>query len=59
MKRPVALALLFGLLASIGFLCAQEFRGTFSGRVVDEQGAVVAKAKVMATEMQTETGRKL
>jgi hypothetical protein len=36
-------------------LSAQEFRGTFSGRVTDAQGAVIAKAKVVATETRTGT----
>src|SRR5689334_22995784 len=35
---------------------AQEFRGSLSGKVVDQQQAVVPGAKVMATE--TETGAK-
>src|SRR5215469_287567 len=32
---------------------AQEFRGTFSGTVTDAQGAAVAKAKIVATEIHT------
>ena len=35
---------------------AQEFRGSVSGRVLDQQQAVVPNAKIMATE--TETGAK-
>lgn len=34
-------------------LFGQEFRGTFSGRVTDAQGAVVVKARVTATEKAT------
>src|SRR5277367_1349723 len=34
-------------------LTAQEYRGTFSGIVTDPQGAVVPKAKVIATETRT------
>jgi len=36
-----------------GFLPAQEFRATMSGVVVDAQGAVVAEAKIAATQTQT------
>ena len=38
---------------AIASLHAQEFRGTFSGSVTDQQGAAIAKAKVVATEVQT------
>jgi hypothetical protein len=34
---------------------AQDVRGTFSGTVTDQQGAAVAKAKIIATETQTGT----
>jgi hypothetical protein len=40
-------------LAAAAFLCAQEFRGTFSGTVTDATGASVPKAKVTATEVHT------
>jgi len=39
------------LLASIGW--SQEFRGTLSGRVVDQQQAVVSNVRVTATEKNT------
>lgn len=41
------------LLATATSLCAQEFRGTFSGTVTDATGAAVPKAKIIATEVQT------
>ena len=37
-------------------LCAQEFRGTFSGVVTDAQGSAMPKVKITAT--QTQTGNK-
>jgi len=40
----------------VGTLAAQEFRGTFSGRVTDAQGAAMPKVKV--TAIQKETGNK-
>ena len=45
----------FLLLATATFLCAQEFRGTFSGSVTDTTGAGIPKAKVIATEVHTGT----
>lgn len=33
---------------------AQEFRATISGRVIDSQGAVIAGAKILATQIGTE-----
>jgi hypothetical protein len=44
------------LLATATLLCAQEFRGTFSGTVSDATGSAIPKAKVTATE--TRTGQK-
>ncbi len=35
------------------FLCAQEYRGTFSGTVTDATGAAIANAKITATETRT------
>ncbi len=43
------------LLATAAVLCAQEFRGTFSGTVTDPSGAAIAKAAVTATETRTGT----
>lgn len=48
----------FGMLAAfsgilLSTLCAQEYRGTFSGSVTDSQGAVVPKAAIVATETRT------
>ena len=34
-------------------LCAQEYRGTFSGSVTDAQGAAIAKARIVVTEKRT------
>src|SRR6266481_3198039 len=34
-------------------LFGQEFRGAFSGAVTDAQGAAIAKAKIVATEIHT------
>ena len=45
--------IVFLILASTAILHAQEFRGTFSGSVTDEQGAAIPKAKVIATETRT------
>lgn len=44
----VALAALFATLA-----VAQEFRGTFSGSVLDPQGGAVPRARIVATEVRT------
>src|SRR3954462_13206941 len=46
---------IFALLAacSAGVLCAQEYRGTFTGSVTDQQGAAIPKAKIVATETRT------
>src|SRR5260370_35819604 len=47
-------ALFAALVALIpGLLSAQEFRATLSGSITDRQGAAIAKARVIATEMQT------
>jgi hypothetical protein len=40
-------------LLAITPLSAQEFRGAFSGSVTDQQGAAIAKAKIVATETRT------
>jgi hypothetical protein len=53
MRTSVLVSL--ALCATAG-LSGQEFRGTFSGSVVDQQGAVIPKAKIVATE--TRTGNK-
>jgi hypothetical protein len=42
------------LLAPLALL-AQEFRGTISGSVTDEQGAAIASVKILATEVRTGT----
>jgi hypothetical protein len=47
--------LLIPLLAIATFLSAQEYRGTFSGAVTDAQGSAVPKAKINATETNTNT----
>ena len=47
---------LFTLLAMTAVLCAQEYRGSFSGTVSDQTGAAIPKAKVVATA--TATGAK-
>jgi hypothetical protein len=44
--------LLMAALAPV-ILCAQEFRGTISGSVVDPQNALIPNAKVEATETRT------
>src|ERR1044071_4962737 len=51
------MVLRFVVAASIlcGTLFAQEFRGTFSGIITDEQGRAVARAKVVATATGTGT----
>lgn len=46
----------FSLLAMAAGICAQEFRGTLTGRVTDPSGAGVPNAKVAVT--QTETNAK-
>jgi hypothetical protein len=38
-----------------GVVFAQEYRGTFSGSVTDDQGAAVPKATIIATETRTGT----
>ena len=48
--RALSVVLLFCAL-----LCAQEFRGTFSGNVTDAQGAAVAKVTIAVTETRTGT----
>ncbi len=40
-------------LLALSALFAQEFRGTFSGLVTDQQGAAIAKAKITAIEKAT------
>jgi hypothetical protein len=56
--RAVASALC-GLIVLCSILaapaCAQEFRGTLSGKVTDTTGAVIPKAKVSVTEINTGT----
>src|SRR5882724_4884175 len=56
MPRRIAFLMMFMLpcLAVPGL--AQEFRGSLSGRVIDQQQAVIPNAKISATE--TETGAK-
>ena len=55
MLRRIAPVLAASLvLAATGY--AQEFRGSLSGRVIDQQQAVVPNAKIVVTE--TETGAK-
>ena len=48
---------IFGLAALLATatLSAQEFRGTFSGSVLDAQGAAVANVKIVATETRMGT----
>jgi hypothetical protein len=46
--------LLASLLAFSSISLAQEFRATISGRVSDSQGATVAGAKILATQVGTE-----
>lgn len=43
----------FVLILNLGALCAQTFLGSFTGRVLDPTGAVVANAKVAATNAET------
>src|SRR5438874_242622 len=52
MKFPLLATL---SLLSAAALFAQEFRGTFSGGVSDQQGAAVPKAKITVTETRTGT----
>jgi hypothetical protein len=55
MQRWIASAWAAGLVfAAVGY--TQEFRGSLSGRVIDQQAAVVPNVKIVATE--TETGAK-
>src|ERR1051326_568410 len=54
MKRFVCLALLI-LICLTGFAVAQETRATISGAVTDQSGAVLPGAKVVATEIRTNT----
>ena len=49
------LALAIFCLLLLPFASAQEFRGTFSGKIVDTTGAVIPNAKVTATEINTGT----
>src|ERR1017187_8121470 len=44
---------MFLLLGMAALLSAQEFRGTFSGSVTDQQGAAIPKAKITITETRT------
>lgn len=44
------------MLLAVNLCWAQEFRGTISGRVVDQQGGVVANVKIKS--LQTQTGAK-
>lgn len=41
------------LWAVCGCLGAQEYRGTFSGSVLDQQGSAIPRAKITATETRT------
>src|SRR5215469_8456249 len=52
-KEVLGMRLLATTLLFSTALFAQEFRGSFSGSVTDAQGAAVAKAKVVATEIRT------
>src|SRR5690242_9803722 len=54
MRYRFVSTLTFFLLAALGW--AQEFRGSLSGRVIDQQQAIVPNVKIMAT--QTDTGAK-
>jgi hypothetical protein len=56
MPRRKLWSIVGGLCLAIGGGQAQEFRGSLSGRVIDQQQAVVPGAKIIATE--TETGAK-
>jgi hypothetical protein len=51
MRRLLAAALFSTLLAVAGY--AQTFRGAINGSVTDPSGAVVANAKVTATNVGT------
>ncbi|HKE20746.1 MAG TPA: carboxypeptidase-like regulatory domain-containing protein [Bryobacteraceae bacterium] len=51
--RTIIVLCTAGLLA--GSLYGQEYRGTFSGSVTDEQGAAIPKAAIVATETRTGT----
>ena len=46
--------ILAGLLVLTATSVAQEFRATISGRVIDSQNAVIAGAKIIATQIGTE-----
>ncbi len=46
--------ILAGLLVLAATSVAQEFRATISGRVIDSQNAVIAGAKIIATQIGTE-----
>ncbi|MCC6590351.1 MAG: TonB-dependent receptor [Bryobacterales bacterium] len=50
-QRLIRLSCLVTTLAAL--LCAQDFRATITGRVVDSSGSVVANAKVAVTDPQT------
>jgi len=54
MLRRIVLCIAFVLPVTGGLSFAQEFRGSLSGHVLDEQEAIVPGAKITATE--TETG---
>src|SRR5947209_5698299 len=40
-------------LVMVPLVCAQEYRGTLTGRVVDAQEAVVPGVKIVATQVRT------
>ena len=56
MLRRIVLCIALVLPVTGGLSFAQEFRGSLSGRVLDQQEAIVTGAKITATE--TETGAK-
>src|SRR5262245_11170693 len=56
MHRRITSGFAVALLLLTASLCAQEFRGSLSGKITDQQQAVVPGAKILVTE--TETGAK-
>src|SRR2546429_7496035 len=46
--------ILVGIFVLAATSMAQEFRATISGRVIDSQNAVIAGAKIVATQISTE-----
>ena len=56
--RLAVVAVLAAVMISIPSALAQEFRGTFSGKVTDTTGAVIPGAQVTVTEMNTGTVNK-